>query len=106
MAKKAKKKSEKELRREREAAAREAAMQAAAKRQRRMRMLLIATPIVTLAAALPVWLALDSPRAAALVGLVGVAVWIPLMLGSVGAEITPRDSMRAGSIDFGRRDGR
>ncbi len=101
MGKKAKKKDEKNLKREQEAAARQAAMEAAAKRQRLMRMLLIADPIVTLAVALPVWLLLDSPRAAALVGLVGVAVWIPLLLGSIGGEIEPRDRTRAGSIDFG-----
>lgn len=103
MAKKVKKKELKEQRREQQAAEREAAAQAAAKRQRIMRRLVIAVPIVTVALSLVLWLALDAPRAAALAGLVGVAVWIPTVLGSVGSEIEPRDRTRAGSIDFGNR---
>lgn len=102
MAKRTKKK-EKQERREQEAAARQMAAQAAAARLRKMRMLGVAVPLVTLAFALTAWLAMDSPRVAALGALVGVAVWIPVLLGSIGSEIQPRDRTRAGSIDFGNR---
>jgi len=101
MAKKVTKRELREQRREQEQAERQAAEEKATKRLRLMRLLVAVVPLVTLAFALPTWLALDSPRAAALIALVGVAVWIPTLLGSLGSAIQPRDRTRAGSIDFG-----
>lgn len=103
MAKKVTKRELREQRREQEQAEREAAEEKATKRLRLMRLLVAVVPIVTLAFAVPTWLVLDSPRAAALIVLVGVAVWIPVLLGSLGSAIEPRDRTRAGSIDFGNR---
>lgn len=100
MGKKAKNNKERATR---DVAVREAAARAAALRLRRMRIAMIAVPIVTLALAMSTWLAADAPRAAALIGLVGVGTWIPILLGALGAEIEPRDRTRAGSIDFGHR---
>ncbi len=103
MAKKVNKRELREQRREEERAEREAAEAKAQKRLRLMRLLVAVVPLVTLAFAIPTWLVLESPRAAALLAVVGVAVWIPVLLGGLGSAIEPRDRTRAGSIDFGHR---
>ena len=36
-----------------------------------------------------------------LTGMIGLAIWLPLVIGSIGSQVTPRDRTRAGAIDFG-----
>lgn len=102
MAKRTKKESKRE-RREREAADREVAERIAQKRLRTMRWIAIAIPVLTIAAALTTWGVTDNTQIAALVGLLGIGLWVPALLGVIGATVAPRDRDRAGSIDFGNR---
>ncbi len=81
----------------------EPALVAIERRARIMRAFLIALPILTIAAAAGAYFALDDKRMAALVGVIGVALWVPALLGSIGSSVRPRDRTRAGSIDFGNR---
>ena len=60
-------------------------------------------PVVFLAVAIGVYVALDDKQLAGLIGMVGLAIWVPVLLGLIGARIQPRDRTRAGSIDFGNR---
>ncbi len=103
MAKKKDKKTTKREKREQEAADRQAAEEAALKRRRTMRSVVVAIPVITLAAAGITWATTDDVRLAALVGLLGVGLWVPALLGVIGASVSPRDRTRAGSIDFGQR---
>lgn len=82
---------------------RAAAEAALAIRARRGRMLLIGIPAVTVVLAAIVYFAFEHRAATALVGVSGLAFWIPVLLGSVGAKVPPRDAARSGSIDFGNR---
>lgn len=102
MAKKTKRERKRD-KREQEAAELEAAEQVATRRRRTMRWIVIAIPLVTLAASGITWAATDDIRMAALVGLLGVGLWVPALLGSIGGAVQPRDRTRAGSIDFGNR---
>jgi putative exporter of polyketide antibiotics len=100
------KKTKKDLRRERnerEEAEREAALQRVQMYQRVFRICVIALPIVTIAAALGAFYGAGDRRMAAMIGLVGTALWIPALLGLIGASVKPRDRIRAGSINFGKR---
>lgn len=102
MAKKSKKGSKRE-RREQDAVDREVAEREARKLQRIWRAVIVAIPLLTVVAALATWAATDDVRIGALVGLLGVGLWVPALLGSIGASVRPRDRTRAGSIDFGQR---
>ncbi len=102
MARKSKKESKRE-RREREAADHEAAQRETRRRQRTRRWIAAAIPAVTLVAALATWGVSGDAHIAALVGLLGIGLWVPILLGLVGATIAPRDRNSAGSIDFGNR---
>lgn len=96
-------KKRKKERRAEEKAELEAAREAAERRQRRYRRILVALPLATLAAAAATYFGFDDVRAAALVGVIGVALWVPILLGALGGSVRPRDRDRAGSIDFGQR---
>ncbi|MBX3273515.1 MAG: hypothetical protein KF729_24845 [Sandaracinaceae bacterium] len=99
-----KKKTKRDQRREeRDAAVEEerAATEVFEERRRRFRIAAAVLPVVALAAAIGVYLATDDKQLAGLTGLVGVAIWIPLFLGAIGSQVTPRDRTRAGAIDFG-----
>ena len=83
-----------------ERAAGDAALEA---RARRGRALLIGIPVVTAVLAAVVYFAFEHRAGTALVGVTGLAFWFPVLLGSVGAKVPPRDAARSGSIDFGNR---
>ena len=102
MAKKSKKQRKREER-DRARAEEEAARETAAKRLRTYRIAAAVVPAAVLGICLGVFALTDDRRLAALLGLVGFAVWIPVILGALGGGVTPRDSTRAGSIDFGNR---
>ena len=70
-------------------------------RRRKYRIAAAVVPIVTLPAAIGIYLGTDDKQLAGLVGMVGVAIFVPLLLGAIGSEVTPRDRTRAGAIDFG-----
>ena len=70
-------------------------------RRRKYRIAAVVLPIVALVAAVGVYLGTDDRQLAGLTGMVGVAIWVPLFLGAIGSEVTPRDRTRAGAIDFG-----
>ena len=91
---------------DREAAeATKAAEQAALEQAtRRRRAILGAVPAITALLAIGAWLAFEDRRAVAVILVLGIAAWVPIALGSIGAGIPPRDRNKAGSIDFGRRD--
>lgn len=80
-----------------------AAEAALAVRARRGRALAIGIPVVTVVLAAIVYLAFEHRAGTALVAVSGLAFWIPVLLGSVGAKVPPRDAARSGSIDFGNR---
>lgn len=102
MAKKSRKEKRREQR-EREAAEREALMEHMRKRRNRLRVAAVALPVVTLAVCLGVYFGTDDSQIAALVGLIGMGLWVPILLGLVGSAVKPRDRTRAGSIDFGNK---
>lgn len=102
MGKKSKKQKKRDLRDE-EAEEREAGQRALDVRRRRYRVAAAVLPVLVLAASLGVYFAWDDRQLAGLVGLIGIAVWVPVLLGSIGGEIRPRDRVRAGSIDFGSK---
>ncbi|HEY8430597.1 MAG TPA: hypothetical protein VIL20_19590 [Sandaracinaceae bacterium] len=103
MGKKKSKKQEKREQRERRAAELAAIERVAYRRRRIMRAVVIAIPLVTIAAAVLTYVLTDEAQTAALVGLIGVGLWVPAVLGLVGGAVSPRDRTRAGSIDFGHR---
>lgn len=99
-----KKKTKRDKRREErdEAAERERlAQQFFEERRRKYRIAAVVLPIVALAAAIGIYLATDDKQLAGLTGMVGLAIWLPLVIGSIGSQVTPRDRTRAGAIDFG-----
>lgn len=73
------------------------------RRQRTMRVASLAIPGVTVVTAVVTYLVTESAGLAAFVGLVGVGIWMPVLLGALGSAVPPRDRARAGSIDFGQR---
>lgn len=103
MGRKKSKKDKKREAREQAAAEEQAALEAFEARRRLYRIAAVAVPVVTIAAAVGIYLGMDDQQLAALVGMVGLAGWIPVVLGALGSRITPRDRTRAGSIDFGNK---
>jgi uncharacterized membrane protein YfcA len=102
----AKKKTKRELKREQreqrdvERAAAQAEFEA---KRRKYRIAALAIPLVTLGSSIGVYMATDEKQLAALVGLLGIGIWILVILGLVGSSVKPRDRTRAGSIDFGSK---
>ncbi|MGF1467704.1 MAG: hypothetical protein ACFCGT_16385 [Sandaracinaceae bacterium] len=60
-------------------------------------------PVVVAAIAVGAYLLTNDRRIAGLLGMLGLALWVPALLGLLGAGVKPRDRTRAGSIDFGQR---
>lgn len=101
-----KKKTKRELKKEqrqRDAEAQQAAEAAFEARRHKFRIGAAIVPVVGLAASLGVYFALDDRQLAALIGMIAIAIFIPVALGAVGGSIKPRDRTRAGSIDFGNK---
>ncbi len=103
MGKKKTKRQIKREERERVAEEREAASAAFRAKRKKYRIAAFVVPIVALVAAIAVYMSTDDKQLAGLTGMVGVGIFIPLLLGAVGGEVTPRDRTRAGSIDFGNK---
>jgi Flp pilus assembly protein TadB len=101
-----KKKSERKARRDaqREAEA-EAKRQAEALATRRRRLLAVVV-VLTVAAAVGSWVALEDERLAGISILVGGLLFLLVALGALGASVKPRDRHKAGAIDFGTSDKR
>jgi hypothetical protein len=100
MAKKSKqKRKEADERREED----RAAVEVARTRQTRLRIAAVVVPLVAIAAALGVFFGTDDKQLAALIGMIGLALWVPTLLGLLGGQVPPRDRTRAGSIDFGNK---
>lgn len=97
------KKKDRDKKREQEEAERAAAHEAAERRRRVMRIVNIGVPAATLIAVAITWFVTENQSTAAFVGLIGMGLWVPILLGSLGATVPPRDRNRAGSIDFGQR---
>ncbi|HJL16844.1 MAG TPA: hypothetical protein RMH99_14365 [Sandaracinaceae bacterium LLY-WYZ-13_1] len=100
------KKSKKELRRERKEREEQARREAEAlrlKRRRIFRIAAVVVPVITLAGAIAIYVGMDDRQLAGLLGMVGLAIWVPVLLGLVGSSVKPRDRTRAGSIDFGNK---
>lgn len=72
-------------------------------RDRRRRVIVIAIPILTAAAAATSWFYLEQPALTGAAVLAGAMAWLFVGLGFIGSDVTPRDRIRAGSIDFGRK---
>lgn len=101
-----KKKTKRDLKKEqraRDAEAREVARLNFEARLKKFRVAAGVVPIVGLVAAIGAYYATDDTQLAALVGLIAIAIWIPVGLGAIGGAINPRDRTRAGSIDFGNK---
>ena len=92
----------KEAKKAKAEAQRQHAEQAALRRQKWQR-LAIAWPIVTVAACVGLHFGIGHNAVTGFTGLLGVAIWVPMILGFVGSGVQPRDNTRAGSIDFGAR---
>ncbi|HHH29858.1 MAG TPA: hypothetical protein ENK57_16140 [Polyangiaceae bacterium] len=103
MGKKKTKRQIKREQREHDAEARALATAVFEAKRRKYRIAAILVPIVTLAISIGVYMATDDKQLAGLIGMVGVSIFVPLGLGAVGSEVTPRDRTRAGSIDFGNK---
>ncbi len=107
MGKKQKGRERKSARKERRAEEREREKEfeamAEAARQKRKRWLIL-IPTLTLVAAAVCWFGLDDRRLVGVSALIGVLLFLMVALGSIGAEVQPRDRTRSGSIDFGTRD--
>lgn len=103
MGKQKSKKHERRARREREELERQAALEEMAKRRRVLAIASIALPIATLGGSLAIYYGTGDRQLAALLGLVGIALWVPALLGLIGSAVKPRDRTRAGSIDFGSK---
>ena len=101
MGKKNTKRQLKKEQRAREAEDRAAAVAEFEARKRRYRVACVVVPVVAFGAALGIYYGFDDKQLAGLVGLIGVAVWVLVLLAAVGLTIKPRDRSRAGSIDFG-----
>ena len=102
MAKKSKKQRKREER-ERKEAEEKAAQEIADRRLRNYRIAAAVVPAVTLAISLGIYFSMNDRQLAALIGMIGLAAWIPVLLGVIGGGVTPRDRTRAGSIDFGNK---
>ena len=73
------------------------------KQRKRMLVAVIAVPIASTVLAVGAYFLTEDRRIAGLIGMLGVALWVPSLLGFLAAGVRPRDRMRAGSIDFGKR---
>ena len=101
-----KKKTKRQLKREerdRQAEELAIATEAFEGKRRKYRIAAAVLPIVTLVASIAVYIGLNDKQLAGLTGMIGIAIWIPMMLGAVGSQVKPRDRTRAGSIDFGSK---
>ncbi|MGE0790733.1 MAG: hypothetical protein AB7S26_33980 [Sandaracinaceae bacterium] len=103
MAKNKNKKEQRRAEREREAQEQAEAAALAAERQKRYRIGAIALPLVGALGVGGVYAGTENTQLSALIALVVLALWVPLLLGALGGAIRPRDRTRAGSIDFGSR---
>ena len=102
----AKKKTKRDVRREQrdQRVEDEAAAQVAFEAKRKKyRIAALAIPLITLGAAIGVYMATEDKQLGGLAGLVGIGAWILVLLGLIGSSIKPRDRVRAGSIDFGNK---
>lgn len=96
-------KSKKKEQREAERAQR---AQAQALQQRlnfRRRVIVTAIPVLTAAAAATSWFVLENKPATGAVILGGAMIWLLAGLGFIASAVPPRDRIKAGSIDFGRK---
>lgn len=73
------------------------------RRNRRRQVLVWSIPLVTGAAAAGAWFYLENKAATGAIILGGAMIWLLAGLGFIGSGVTPRDRIRAGSIDFGRK---
>ena len=103
MGKKKTKRAIKREERERLAEEQEAATAVFEAKRRKYRLAAMIVPVVALVAAIAVYVITDDKQLAGLVGMFGVGIFVPLLLGAVGGQVTPRDRTRAGSIDFGNK---
>ncbi|MEM9071756.1 MAG: hypothetical protein AAGE52_24820 [Myxococcota bacterium] len=102
-----KKKGRRESRKERKAAEKErqAAIDAElAERAKRRRSVLIAIPVLTLAAVLVCWLVLEDTRLVGVTTLIGGLLFLMVALAGLGGAVKPRDRLRSGAIDFGGKE--
>jgi multidrug efflux pump subunit AcrB len=98
---------ERQARKERAKAAKEARQAAAEQAQRRRRLKLrssLALAVATLAIAAVCYWALDSRQLMGITLLIGGVLSLILGLSALASGVAPRDRMRAGSIDYGKRD--
>jgi hypothetical protein len=61
-------------------------------------------PVLIAIAGGVLYFALNSERAAAITVVAGTIGWLTLALSTLGSQVPPRDRLRGGAIDFGRRN--
>lgn len=59
-------------------------------------------PVVVTAIAATIYFAAGSAQGAAVVMVFGAVIWLAIGLGSLGAQVPPRDGSRPGAIEFGK----
>ena len=103
MGKKKSKQDRKREERDRRQAEEQASQEAAQARRQKFRIATVVIFVVALGASLTAYFYGENRQLAGLIGMIGFALLFPLVLGSIGGEVKPRDRNRAGSIDFGNR---
>ena len=96
-----------QARRERAKEAKEARKEAEARvrrRRRRQAQLAAMVAVLTLALAAVCYWVLDNRQLMGVTLLIGGVLFLLLALGTLGSGVQPRDRMRAGSIDYGKRE--
>ena len=73
-------------------------------RSRTTTLLLRGLPVLIASAGLILYFGLNSERAAAITVVAGTIGWLTLALSTLGSQVPPRDRLRGGAIDFGRRN--
>ena len=91
MGKQKSKKQRKREQKEREEAARQAELERLAKRRRRLIVAAVAVPVATLAAAVGLYSSTGDRQLAGLLGMVGIALWVPILLGALFRDIGTPD---------------
>jgi len=70
----------------------------------RARKFLVGFPMLVAVAAAVVYMLARSGQAAAGTAAIGALVWLAVGLGQLGSSVPPRDVVRPGAIDFGKRN--
>ncbi len=87
-----------------EKAARAEAARLAEVASRKRKRWLIVIPVLTGVAAFVAWQVLDDTKLVGVTALIGGLLFLMVALAGLGAGVKPRDRLKSGAIDFGKKD--